>query len=179
MEEREKIIREKIEEEEFIEMMKLRGVRQIVWKKLIDEKGFDPAEIEIEPQYKITLSDCEATVSIDFVINFPAASFAVIRCANSGLEFWERYVTAFARSVKDYQIPFAMVTNGDEALTIDVLSGSLAGKSMQDFYNRLEALNKIKDFRKIPCPAQRLEREKRIMYAFEGIKCPSIQSDKM
>ncbi len=179
MEEREKIIREKIEEEEFVEMMKLRGVRQIVWKKLIDEKGFDPAEIEIEPQYKITLSDCEATVSIDFVINLSDASFAVIRCANGGLEFWERYVTAFAMSAKDYQIPFAMVTNGDEALTIDVLSGSLVGKSMQDFYNRTEALNKIKDFKKIPCPAQRLEREKRIIYAFEGIKCPSIRPDNI
>jgi len=31
----------------------------------------------------------------------------------------------------------------------------------------------MKNFQRIPCPENRIEKEKRIIYAFEGIKCPS------
>jgi hypothetical protein len=178
MEEKEKLIREKIEEEDLSEMLQLRGVKQIVWDKLIKEKGFYQEEIAINPHFELVLSDCKSIVSMDFVINLSPATFAIIRCANSGLEFWERYVTAFAMVVKDYQIPFAMVTNGYEAKIINVLSGALEGESMQTFYNRTEALNILKDFKPVPCPEKRLEREKRIIYAFEDIKCPTLKADK-
>lgn len=66
-----------------------------------------------------------------------------------------------------------MITDGENALIIDILAGRLIGKSLSEFFNREEALNKMKDFKKIPCPANRLEKEKRIVYAFEGIKCPT------
>ena len=178
MKEREEMIHEKIKEEDFLEMMQLRGVKQIVWNILTKGKGFTPEEIVIEPKFDLTLSDCEATVGIDFVIDLPAATFAVIRCANSGLEFWERYITAFGRAVKDYQIPFAMVTNGDDAKIIDVFSGALVGENMKDFYTRQKAMNFMKDFTKIPCPEKKLEKAKRIIYAFEGVKCPALQEDK-
>ena len=173
MEEREKMIRDKVEKEDFVEIMQLKGVKQIVWDKLTEEKGFNRHEIAIEPKFELAISDCEATVSIDFVINLPQATFAVIRCANAGLEFWERYVTAFAMAVKDYQIPFAMVTNGYEAKIIDVLLSSIVGENMKDFCNRKDALKIMQNFKKIPCPEKRLEKEKRIIYAFEGIKCPT------
>lgn len=177
MEEREKLIQEKVKEEDFQDIMQLRGVKQIVWGKL-KEKGFNEDEIAIEPRFEIVLSDCEATVSIDFTINLPQATFAVIRCANAGLEFWERYIIAFARAVKEYQIPFAMVTNGYEAKIIDAISGSSVGESMEDLFAREKALNFIKDFKKIQCPEKRLEREKRIIYAFEYVKCPTVREGK-
>jgi hypothetical protein len=46
---------------------------------------------------------------------------------------------------------------------------------MGGLFNKQEAFNKMKDFKKIPCPFYRLEREKRIVHAFEGIKCPTIK----
>jgi hypothetical protein len=177
-EEREKIIRTKIENEDLSETTQLRGVKQIVWDKLTKEKRFSLGEIAIDPHFEIVLSDCKSIVSMDFVINLPAATFAVIRCANSGLEFWERYITAFAMVVKNYQVPFAMVTNGYEAKIINVLSGETEGETFQDFYDRQEALNILKDFVLAPCPAKRLERAKRIIYAFEDIKCPTFKADK-
>ena len=178
MEDREKMIRDRVDKEDFVEIMQLKGVKQIVWDKLIKEKGFNRDEIAIEPKFELAISDCEATVSIDVVINLPQATFAVIRCANAGLEFWERYVTAFAMVVKDYQIPFAMVTNGYEAKIVNVLSSSIVGENMKDFCNRQEALKIMQNFRKIPCPEKRVEKEKRIIYAFEGIKCPTVTPEK-
>jgi hypothetical protein len=171
LEDREKLIHERIKKEEYIEIVHLEGVKQKVWEILTKGKKFNPDEIEIDPEFKLTLRDCEFAVSVDFIVNCPSASFMVIRCATA-MESWERYVISFARVIKDYQIPYAVVTDGDKARIIDVLTGSLVSESLSGLFNRQEALEKMMDFKKTPCPSNRLEREKRIVYAFEGIKCP-------
>jgi hypothetical protein len=173
MEDREKLIREKIKEEELIDMMQLRGINQLVWEILTKEKGFNPEEIETNPEFRLQLSNCEANVSVDFIINISSVSFMVIRSVSTAIESWERYIVAFARAVKDYQIPYAAVTDGENFRIYDVLSGSLLPEFTKGLFNRQEALNIMKDFQKIPCPANRQEKEKRIVYAFEGIKCPT------
>ncbi len=171
MDKRKDLVREKVEEEDFMDMMQLRGVRQIVRDRLLKEKGFKEDEIIIEPKFDLVLSDCKASVSIDFAVSLPEGIFAVIRCANSGLEFWERYVTAFARVVnKNYQIPFAVVTNSDSAKIIDVLSGNIKSEEFKDFPTRQEAIDFMAKFEKMPYSEKKIEREKRIVYAFEDVK---------
>jgi hypothetical protein len=153
--------------------MQLRGVKQIVYEILTKEKGFYPEDIQIDPQFRLILSTCEATVGIDFLINLDKTSFMVIRCVSSGIESWERYVIAFARAIKDYQIPFAVITDGEKAKVFDILNGSFTQESARELFTRQEADSLMKNFQRIPCPGKRLEKEKRIIYAFEGIKCPS------
>jgi hypothetical protein len=176
-EEREKKIKEKIGQEDFIEMMQLQGVRRSMWEFLTQQKGFDPKEVEIDPQFKIVLSNCEASVGIDFIINISSSSFMVIRCVQSAIESWERYVIAFARAVKDYQIPYGVVTDGENARIYNMFTGSLASDTINGLPNRQEAEEHMKAFTKVPCPQKRLEKEKRIIYAFEGIKCPTAKQD--
>ena len=176
-EEREKKIKEKIEQEDFIEMMQLQGVRRSIWEFLTQQKGFDPKEVEIDPQFKIVLSNCEASVSIDFIITISSLSFMVIRCVQSAIESWERYVIAFARAVKDYQIPYAVVTDGENARIYNMLTGSLVSDTINGLPTHQEAVEQMKAFTKVPCPEKRLEKEKRIIYAFEGIKCPTAKQD--
>ena len=175
MNDKQKLIEAQIKAEEEIETMQLGGIKQKIWEFLVTEKKFNPEEIETDPQFKLTLGKCEAKVGIDFVINLPSAVFMVIQCSSSSIEAWERYVTSFARVAKDYQIPYAVVTDGEKARIIDVLAGKLIGESLDQISNREEALNKMKDFNRIPCPANRLEKEKRIVYAFESIKCPNTK----
>ena len=173
MEDREKLIREKIAEKESIEQMQLLGVKHIVYEILTKEKGFYPEDIQIDPQFVLILSTCEATVGIDFVINFEGTSFMVIRCVSSGIESWERYVIAFARAIKDYQIPYAAITDGEKVKVFDIVNDSLIKESIQEFFTPQEADSLMKNFQRIPCPENRIEKEKRIIYTFEGIKCPS------
>lgn len=177
MEDREKLIQEKIKQEELIEMMQLKGVKQQVWEILIKEKGYNSDEIEIDPVFNLILSNCEAPVSIDFIINLDKISFMVIRSVPTAIESWERYIVAFAKAIKDYQIPYAVVTDGENARIFDVLTGTVISESIRGLFSRQEALIKIKYFKKIPCPVNRLEKEKRIIYAFEGIKCPTMKPD--
>jgi hypothetical protein len=178
MNDREKLIEQRIKAEEDIETMQLSGIKQMIWEFLVKEKQFKPKEIETDPEFRLTLGDRETKVSMDFVVNLPSASLMVIQCSSGSLEAWERYVTSFARIAKDYQIPYAVVTDGDKARIIDVLAGKLIGESLGQLFNREEALKKMKDFKKIPCPPNRLEKEKRIVYAFESIKCPTAKDSK-
>jgi hypothetical protein len=178
MNDREKLIKARIKAEDEIEAIALSGIRQNIWEFLVKEKQFKPEEIETDPEFRLTLGDRETKVSMDFVVNLPSASLMVIQCSSGSLEAWERYVTAFARVIKDYQIPYAVVTDGDKAKIIDVLAGRLIGESLDQLFNHEEALDKMKDFKKIPCPANRLEKEKRIVYAFESIKCPTVKDSK-
>jgi hypothetical protein len=143
---REKLIKERIKQEEQLETVQLGGIKQMIFEFLIKEKLFEPEEIETNPEFKITLGNNEITVHIDFVVNLPTASFMVIQCSSSSLEAWERYVTSFARVIKDYQIPYAVVTDGENAQIIDVLAGRLIGESLDKLFNHQDALNKMKDF---------------------------------
>jgi len=178
MEEREKLIQEKIAEKEKIEWMQTLGVRHLVYEILTKEKGFYPHDIQINPQFQLKLSTCEATVGIDFVITYDDTSFMVVRCVSSGVEPWERYIIAFARAIIDYQIPYATVTDGEKVKIFDTFSGALIKDSIQEFFTRQEAASLMKNFQKIPCPGKRIEKEKRIIYAFEGIKhAPDKQGD--
>lgn len=173
IDERKKIIQERIKQEEEIELVQLSGIRHKVWEFLIKEKHFKLAEIEITPEFKINLKDKEINVHTDFLINLNSLSFMAIQCATGALESWERYITSFASVIKDYMIPFAMVTDGESARIIDVIKGKVIVKSLNELFNHEEALDIMKDFKKIPCPVNRLEKGKRIVYAFEGIKCPA------
>jgi len=171
MEDREKLIQEKIAEKEFIERMQLRGVQRVLYEILTEDKGFHPEEIQIDPQFRVILSTGEATAGIDFMITLEGTGFMVIRCVPSGIESWERYVIAFARAIMDYQIPYAVITDGEKAKIFDIISNSFTQLSVQNLPTRHEATILIKNSQKIPFPEKRKEMERRIIYAFEGIKC--------
>jgi hypothetical protein len=177
MEDRERLILDKIAGKEFIEIMQLRGVKQIVYETLIQKKGFHVEEVRIDPQFTLIFGTGEATVSIDFMLILEGISFMVIRCVSSGIESWERSVVAFARAINDYQIPYAVVTDGEQAKVTDIIKNVSVRISIQELFTRQEALSFIKDFQKIPYPDKYREKEKRIIYAFEDLKCTQVKRD--
>jgi hypothetical protein len=177
MENREKLVREKIAEKEMIEKMQYRGVKRIVYEILKRERGFHPEEIQVDPQFSITLRTCEAKVGIDFMIILDGQIVMVIQCVSSGIEPWERYIVAFARAVIDYQIAYAVITDGEKAKLFDIINNSSRQVSVEELFTCQELLNLMKDFQKIPCPEKSREKERRIIYAFEGIKCQPVHHD--
>jgi len=177
MDDRDKLIREKIEEKEKIIGMQYRGVKHFVYEILTREKGYHPDEILVDPQFRIALSDCEAVVTADFLITIEGSGFMIIHCVSSGIEPWERYVIACARAITDYQIPFAVTTDGEIAKLFDIYSNSDRQLAIDDLPNRKEAVDVMKNFCKKPYPQKSLERERRIIYAFEGIKCRPGKGD--
>ena len=178
MEEKAKLIQKKIEEKESTERLHVEGVRQLVQEFLLREKQFKMEDLQVTPQFKLMLSNGETTVTMDLIINLNSVSLMVIKCAYAAIESWERYTIAFARVIKDYQIPYAMITDGKNIKIIDVINRSVLGESFADLFTRQEALEIMEGFKKVPYPADKIDRERRIIYAFEGIKCP-ISKEKI
>jgi hypothetical protein len=166
---REDLVKEKIDDQDFMEIFQLRGVREIVYQRLTREKGYSPSDILIDQEIHLTLGNQEIMVSTDFIIMLDDIYFSIIKCIGSGVEAWVRYTTAFARTAQNYQIPLAMVTDGEQAALIDTLSGNRAGDSFDAFPERLKAEDILKDFKKVSFPKEKLEKEIRIVYAFEGL----------
>lgn len=173
MKDREEIVQQKIREKEFVEAIQLEGARLNFWKILTEDKGYSPEDIEVDPEFDLGLPNCESKVSIDFILTISQVSFMAVKCSPSSMESWERYSLAFARSVKEYQIPYAAVTDGENARIFDTLTATCIAESLDSLFRRVEAENIVKNLAKTPCPEKRLEKEKRIVYAFEGIKCPT------
>ncbi len=178
MEDREHLIRERIAEIEKIDKMRIRGIGHFIHELLIKEKGFYPEEIQVNPQFRLMLSTCEAKAGIDFLITLNGKEFMVIQCVSSAMEPWERYTIAFARAILDYQIPYAAITDGVIVKIFDILNHSSKQMPVEGLLSRQEAINVMNSFQKIPCPEKNREMERRIIYAFEGIKChPSTQDE--
>ncbi|MCX7793035.1 MAG: type I restriction enzyme HsdR N-terminal domain-containing protein [Thermodesulfovibrionales bacterium] len=174
---REELIKERITAEESLELIQLSGIRMKTWEFLIKERGFSREDIIVDPEFELPLSDCSIKISIDFIIKAGGREAVLIRCAPTSIESWERYVLAFARVIKEHQIPFAAVTDGERLRLLDVPSGRLRGERLEDLPSKEELLKYMKDLVPIPFPEEKLEREKRIVYAFEGVKCEIKKND--
>ncbi len=168
---RKELIRQKIEEEERKELLQLSGIRMKVWQFLTENKGFSRKDILVDPEFELQLSDCRIKISIDFIIKLNNLEVMLIRCSPTSIESWERYVLAFARVIKEDQIPFAAVTDGERARIMDVLTGRVIGERIEDIPSKEELSRIMENFKPSAFPSERLEREKRIVYAFEGVKC--------
>lgn len=168
---REKLIREKIGKTEERAVRDLAIIREMVRDHLITVKGYEEADIEKDREFRVLLDDMTETVSADYIISLEGKRFIVIKCSPGALESRERHLVSFARVVDAYQIPFAMVTDGNDARLLDTLTGKIAGQGLNSLPHRSEAVDLIKSLQFIPYPRERLDREKRILLAFEVIKC--------
>ena len=78
MEDRKKIIQEKLREEEQREIQQLSGIKQMIWNILIHEKGFQPEDIQVDPLFTITIADSEAYVTVDFLITLSSINLMAL-----------------------------------------------------------------------------------------------------
>jgi hypothetical protein len=145
-------------------------IRQRIERLLIEEKGYSKEDIEVNKEFEISLGDEKVNSKVDLVITIEGKRLTLIKCVRGSLESWQREVLSCARILDVYQIPFAVITNGEDAEVLDTLSGEAVGSGLGAIPSKkqaLEALWKI-EFRRLP--EERIEKEKRIYLAFETIK---------
>lgn len=168
---RRKLIEEKIAEKESQAVMSLALIREIVREYLLNEKGYSQEDIELDREFEIAVGDSSASASVDYIIKLNGRRSMVIKCSPGALESRERHLISFARVVDSYQIPFAVVTDGFHARMLDVISGKLISEGLDSIPERSDAIEILKGIEPTPYPAGKSEREKRILLAFDAIKC--------
>ena len=168
-EERNKMIGEIIKKQEELFAQSTGYIQRVMIHYLI-EHGYTPENIELNRGYEVIVSEKEKFVtSVDILLCFEGKVLCAIKCTPASIDSWERFMLAFCRVVEPYQIPFAMVTDGKEGRIINVLTGEV--KESMDIPKKEELLSLLPTLKFIPYSEERLQKEKRILYAFDAIKC--------
>ncbi len=147
--------------------------RQKIARFLVTVKGY--RRDELLPRLNIeTLFNHHFVVStIDLVINLVARRLVVLRYGPGSLVTRERSAIAAARVLNPgYQIPYAVVTNGEDAEFLETGRGRILARGLAGIPARDEALILLAGCKFAPPPAgAKREREFRILNAFDQEEC--------
>lgn len=164
------MIEEKILKKEEAAERTLDTIREILREMLV-LKGYSKEDIEEDKVFDIELNEEKTPVSVDFIIKIKGIRLMVIKCSPGALDSRQRHIVSFARVVDSYQIPFAVATDGLKALIFDTVTGRLIREGLDSIPTKIEAEKMITSIGLVPFPLERLEREKRVLLAFEAIRC--------
>ncbi|RJQ39988.1 MAG: hypothetical protein C4550_04225 [Nitrospiraceae bacterium] len=146
-------------------------VRQDIEKFLIEKKGYSESEIEKDREFEVLTGNERCKSKADIVISIAGKKFVLIKCSVGALVSRERQAVACGRVLEPYQIPFAVVTDAVDAIILDTLTGKVLREGMESIPSRNELTELIGSIEFKKLPPERAEKEKRILLAFDAIKC--------
>ena len=144
--------------------------RQKLARFLIEKKGFSKEDITVKRRIEMTIEGKKVLSMVDFVIEINGTVGMVIRYGPGSIVTRERPAIATARILERYQIPFTVVTNGEDAEVIDTVSGGLLGTGLDAIPDRNSALEQLKTMPLHPLSAKQAEAEKRILSAYDWME---------
>lgn len=145
--------------------------RKMIGYLLREKKGYAPADIRQALAFEVALGAETAWSSADFLVSIDGRPAMIVKCAAGSLDSRERQAVAAARVIASRPLPVAVVADPVTALTLDVASGKVTGEGFGAIPTR-EQLAKIVAARTMEqLDPGRLEKEKRILLAFDAIKC--------
>ena len=144
--------------------------RQVVERFLVEEKGYLKEDIAIDVDIEMLVAGDVYQSQIDLVVSVGEGSvrFMVFKCAAASLGSREREIVAAARLLDtNYQIPYAVVSDGQTAIVLDTISGKKTGEGMTAIPSKNQALERLKTIELISLPKERLERERLIFRTYD------------
>jgi len=142
---------------------------------LLNTKGYDPADLRVNHTAGLTLADGKTfQTTADILIVIAERPVLFVKCSMSSLASWDRHAVAFCRVGTGGQIPFAVVTDGTDVRLISGLDGSVSEGTLDVIPSRQEVLQVIAATTVTRYPAEKAERERRILFAFDAIRCPTL-----
>lgn len=173
LEERQKLIAEHLRMEEYLAHLQATHIQRKVIEFLITDRGYSPGEVEVNGEFEVELPACSFTVRADIMVRVGGRSIMAVKCVMNSLESWERHSVAFCRVAGPSVIPRAVVTDGETALLIDAGTCASVSGTLDLIPTREGALRSLCALPESAFAGERAEREKRILHAFEAIRCPA------
>lgn len=141
--------------------------RQKIARFLVEEKGYLKDEIEARQQIMLPVDGETGIFKVDLVIRLADRAFMILIFGPGSLVSRERSAVAAARLVEGYEVPLAVVTNGEAAEVLETRSGKVMAEGLEKIPSKAEALQMLRGIRFETLPEKRLAWERRILYAFE------------
>jgi Type I restriction enzyme R protein N terminus (HSDR_N) len=147
--------------------------RQKIARLLVNRKGYLKSDIEQRKDLLVQAGEKRALVKIDFLINLYGKICMIVKYGPGSLVTRRRPVLAASRVLAPYQIPVAVVTNGEDAEILEGSGGSVLTVGLENIPSKseLQEIAARNEFKVIP--AQRAAMESRIVYCYEvDDSCP-------
>jgi hypothetical protein len=145
--------------------------RQKLARLLIFEKAYHKSEVEPRHILQVAAGNKNATAPIDFLIHLSGRIGMLIKFGPGSLVTRRRPTLAASRLVAAYQVPVAVVTNGEDAEVLDASNGTVIACGLESIPDRQRLLGIISVASFGPIPFKRREMEARIFFAYEVDGC--------
>jgi hypothetical protein len=145
--------------------------RKIVGYLLLEKKGYQPADIQKRVVFPVELGRERASSSVDFLVTVGGKKAMIIKCSSGSLTSRERQAVAAARVISSPPIPVAVVADPVGAEVLDVATGKVVGEGFGAIPIKEQLLQMLSGPQPLPLSPERTEKEKRILLAFDAIKC--------
>lgn len=146
--------------------------RQKLARFLVEEKGYAKKELEMRLKIETLFARQFVTSTIDIAVRLEKKKAMIIRYGPGSLVTRERAAIAAARVlVEDQRIPLAVVTNGEDAEVLDATTGRVCEEGLAAIPSREELAAMLPDLDFSPWPAEKREKELRILNAFDVQVC--------
>ena len=140
--------------------------RQIFEKFLVEAKGFRKQDIRVDTPLIVQFKGEDYVSSIDLIVCCNDQPFMAITCVAGSIGSYEREILAAARLAYEVQIPFAVSTDGRNAIVMDTVSGKTIGQGLDAVPSRDEAQRHMVSIEKTIYAPEKREREMIIYRSF-------------
>jgi hypothetical protein len=148
-------------------------IRQSITRMMVEKKGYENSELIPRSFIDTLFTHHFVRSTIDLTVSIRNMAFMIIRYGPGSLVSRERAAVAAARVLHpDYRIPLAVVTNGLEAELLNTVTGKILGNGLDSIPDRSAASLLLPTLTFLPKQeGMKLEREKRILNAFDVERC--------
>lgn len=144
--------------------------RKMISYLLVEKKGYQQEDIEEKVVFEVKLGQETAYSSVDFLISVAGKKAMVIKCAAGSLSSRERQAVAAARLLGSPPVSIAVVADPVNAEVMDVMTGKVVGEGFEAIPVKERMIQILSEGPSKPLSPDRLEKEKRILLAFDAIR---------
>ncbi len=141
--------------------------RQAVEKYLVNEKGYDRKDIQVDMDLFLEVSGSPYRTKLDLVVFVDGNMFMVIKCAAGSLGSREREVVYAARIAGERPIPVAVASDGHTALVFNAVTRRRIGEGLDAIPAPEKARRMLAEMKIDALPADRLEKERIIFRSYD------------
>jgi len=106
--------------------------RQKLAKMLVLDFGFDKKNIKKNIRMEVCAGGKKAVIKIDFTVSYHEKTMVLIKYAPGSLVTRRLSTLSLSRILEPYQIPVAVITNGEDAEIIEGNSGKVTGTGLEN-----------------------------------------------
>ncbi len=147
--------------------------RQKLARFLVEQRGFARQEIKTRRFITLNIDGRQEPAVVDLAVEIEGRCGMIVKYGPGSLVTRYRPALAASRLLAPYQIPWVVVTNGEEADILDGASGDLLGSGLAAIPPRDEVARTLASMAYNPISEKRRQGEARILYCYEiDGRCP-------